>query len=166
MSERMKTVPISVISFQFLVQGEGECKKGFMAKKKKVSLFVKRIKRYFRTNFCSKVVFRFPKVNLSSPVLISINQRPNFCVVIHDQTNFAQVKYFMPKAICLPVGPMMGFPMFPLVWNARSKRAYSSGEWFPSQFPNIDHIWGLLGACAPSSPFSCVSRYLHRQFGC
>ena len=41
MSERMKTVPISVISFQFLVQGEGECKKGFMAKKKESIAFCK-----------------------------------------------------------------------------------------------------------------------------
>ena len=56
-----------------------------------------------------------PKGNLFSHVLIDINKRTNFCVVIHAQTNFAQAKYFMLKAICLSIGPMMGSPLFPLV---------------------------------------------------
>ena len=42
----------------------------------------------------------------------------------------------------------MGFPLFPLVWNARSKSACSSEECYLGQFPNMDQIWGLISTCA------------------
>ena len=38
----------------------------------------------------------------------------------------------------------MGFQLFPLVLNARSKRAGSSDESFARQFPNMNHIWRLV----------------------
>ena len=108
-----------------------------------------------------KLFFSFSK--LFSFALIDINKRTNFCVVIHAQINFAQAKYFIPKAMCLPIGPMMGFPLFPLVWNARSKRVFSSDECFPQKFPNMDHIWGLLGArarlTAPSHLYLVIYTY-------
>ena len=156
----IETLPISVTSFLSKVS----IKKVMAKKTQKVSLFVNRIKCYFRINFCHKVVFQFLKGNLFTPVLIGINKRTNFCIVMHAQTNFAQAKYFMPKAICLPIGPMMSFQLFPLVWNARSKQACSSGECFPRQSPNMDHIWGLLGA--PNRPFPSLPGYLHLRFRC
>ena len=72
--------------------------------------------------------------------------------------------YFMPKVVCLPTGPIMSFPLFSLVWNACSKWACRSGECFTRQFHNMDHIWGLIGARRPSSPFPSLPGYLHLQF--
>ena len=74
--------------------------------------------------------------------------------------------YFMLKTICLPIGPMMVFPLFPLVWNARSKLACSSDKYFPQQFPNMEHIWGLFSARASNSPFPSLHGYLHLKLVC
>ena len=74
--------------------------------------------------------------------------------------------YFILKTICLPIGPMMVFPLFPLVWNARSKLACSSDKYFPQQFPNMEHIWGLFSARASNSPFLSLHGYLHLKLVC
>ena len=114
----------------------------------------------------SNLFLSFSKETYSVLFLEERQKRTHFYVVIHAQTNFAQVKYFMPKAICLPIGPMMGFPLFPLVWNAPSEGACSPDECFPRQFPNMDHIWGLHGARTPNSPFPSLPGYLHLRFRC
>ena len=60
----------------------------------------------------------------------------------------------------------MDFPLFPLVWNALSKRAGSSDECFPKKFPNMDLIWDLLGARVPNSLFPSLPDYLRLRFRC
>ena len=62
---------------------------GYGQETQKVLFFVNCVKRYFWTNLCFKVVLQFLEGKLFSPVLISINKRKNFCVVILAQTNFS-----------------------------------------------------------------------------
>ena len=76
-----------------------------------------------------------------------------FLAQILAQIILVRPNYFIPKPICLPIGLMMGFPLFSIVWNAHSKRACSFDECFPRQFPKMDHIWGLFCARMSNSPY-------------